>query len=292
MEQFAGKVAVVTGAASGMGLAFATRFCREGMKVVLADVEAERLGHVVAELTHAEHDVLGVLTDVSSAEGVEALARQALAAYGKVHVLCNNAGVVSDSELRDPEKPARYLWEHSLNDWTWTYGVNLWGVVHGIRTFLPIMLGQGEEGHIVNTSSITGLTSGTGLPIYASTKHAVVRISEGLYSQLTEIEAPIGVSVLCPGGVDTRISLASRNRPESLRDEGTATEEERAERELRRRQRGPTPSQLQPETVAGLVFDAISERRFYILPHDDWDDGIRERADEILARRNPAIRAL
>jgi NAD(P)-dependent dehydrogenase (short-subunit alcohol dehydrogenase family) len=289
MQQFEGRVAVVTGAASGMGKAFAERFALAGMKVVLADVEQKALDVAVQDLRHREFDVLGVRADVSSADAVADLARQTLDAYGKVHIVCNNAGVAADSEVsRLMGGPGVPLWEQSLKDWDWTFGVNFWGVVHGIRTFLPIMLGQGEEGHVVNTSSIAGLTSGAALPIYGATKHAVVRVSEALHAQLKEMQSPVKVSVLCPGGVNTRISLATRNRPDEMWDEGVARppsdELEKREQQWAERtgQRG-----LQPEVVANMVFQAIQDEQFYILPHNEYDGAIRARMENILERRNP-----
>ncbi|HWC29553.1 MAG TPA: SDR family NAD(P)-dependent oxidoreductase, partial [Dehalococcoidia bacterium] len=181
MQNFEGKVAVVTSAASGIGRALAERFANEGMRVVLADVEEPALETAVRELTQAEHEVIGVQTDVSKRESVEELARQAIDAFGKVHVLCNNAGVGGGRGL---------LWEMTLNDWEWTFGVNFWGVLYGIRTFVPLMLSHGEEGHVVNTASMAGITPGGGP--YGVTKHAVVALSEGLYLNLRMIQAKIG----------------------------------------------------------------------------------------------------
>jgi NAD(P)-dependent dehydrogenase (short-subunit alcohol dehydrogenase family) len=172
MQEFEGKVAVVTGAASGMGLAFAERFAQEGMKVVLADVEEQALEAAVQELRRKETDVLGVVTNVSDAGAVDRLASRTLETYGKVHVVCNNAGVALHT--------GQGVWEHSLNDWQWLMGVNFWGVLHGIRTFVPVMLAQDEDAHIVNTSSLAGLVAGSGA--YGATKHAVVSLSESLYS--------------------------------------------------------------------------------------------------------------
>ncbi len=202
MQDLPGKVAVITGAASGIGRAIAERFAREGMKVVLADIEQQALDNAVTELRRQEYDVLGVLTDVSKGESVEALAEATLRAYGKVHLACTNAGVFL---------PAKPMWESTLKDWEWILGVNEWGVINGIRTFVPIMLAQDEEGWVINTSSIGGLV--TGSSIYGVTKHTVVALSEALHLQLKQRNAKIGVSVLCPLFVDTKIMASGRNRP-------------------------------------------------------------------------------
>lgn len=289
MQQFDGRVAVVTGAASGMGKAFAERFARAGMKVVLADVEEQALQATVQELTQREFDVVGVRADVSRAESVQELAKRALDAYGKVHIVCNNAGVATESELSRLMGGSRVpMWEHSLKDWEWTFAVNFWGVVHGIRTFLPIMVAQGEEGHVLNTASIAGLTSGAGLPIYGATKHAVVRISEALHAQLAEMRSPIKVSVLCPGGVNTRIALATRNRPDEFLDD--PAERPPADVFARREAEWAArtgPAGMPPETVAEIVFKAIQDEQFYILTHNEYDEAIRSRFENIQARRNP-----
>ena len=202
MRDLAGKVAVVTGAASGIGRAMAERFAQEGMKVVLADIEEAALQATVRELKQQERDVIGVVTDVANPEAVDELARQTIDAYGKVHLVCNNAGVFLGM------KP---MWESTLRDWQWILGVNLWGVINGVRTFVPIMLAQDEPGHIVNTASQAGLV--TANSIYSLTKHGVVALSEGLHLQLRQQNAKVGVSVLCPLFVDTRIMEAERNRP-------------------------------------------------------------------------------
>ena len=289
MQHFEGRVAVVTGAASGMGRAFAERFAQAGMKVVLADVEQEALETAVREFTQREFDVLGVRTDVARPESVEDLARQALDAYGKVHVVCNNAGVAADSEVQSLlGGPVAPMWEQPLSDWEWTVAVNFWGVVHGIRTFVPLLLAHGEEGHVVNTASIAGLTSGARLPIYGATKHAVVRLSEALHLQLAGLESKVKVSVLCPGGVNTRIALATRNRPAEWWDAVATrpTAEELAQREQAWAAR-TGPAGLAPEAVAEQVFQAIQDEQFYILPHAEYDEAIRVRMENILARRNP-----
>ena len=282
MRDFEGKVAVITGGASGMGKAFAERFAREGVKIVLADVEEEALNATVLELQQAEHDVVGVLADVSSAQAIEELAEKTLDAYGKVHLLFNNAGVGGGGE-------GSKLWEHSIQDWDWTFGVNLWGVVYGIKTFLPIMLEQGEEGHVINTASIAGLIGGAGLDIYGATKHAVVRISEALHLQLAEIDSKVKASVLCPGFVDTNIGTSWRNRPDELWTGGARPSDEELERrrQVRISAQATRTNVITPEQVADQVFEAVRDERFYIITHDNFDDAIRTRMDNILERRNP-----
>jgi NAD(P)-dependent dehydrogenase (short-subunit alcohol dehydrogenase family) len=278
MQDFEGKVAVVTGAASGIGRALAERFANEGMRVVLADVEEPALETAVRELTQAEHEVIGVQTDVSKRESVEELARQAIDAFGKVHVLCNNAGVGGGRGL---------MWEMTLNDWEWTFGVNFWGVLHGIRTFVPLMLSHGEEGHIVNTASMAGITPGGGP--YGVTKHAVVALSEGLYLNLRMVQAKIGASVLCPGWVHTNILDSARNRPPELQnpDEPPPTEFEQA---IRARVQESVDGGLPPADVAGVVVDGIREGRFWITTTHEFDDVIRSRTDGIFSGRGPEIR--
>ena len=206
MKEFKGKVAVITGAASGIGRALADRCVQEGMKVVLADVEVETLAKTEASLKASGATVLAVQTDVSQARDVAALAQKTLEVFGAVHLLCNNAGVGTEAAI----------WESTLEEWEWVMGVNLWGVIHGVRTFVPLMLAQDTECHIVNTASMAGLISGPGLGAYKVTKHAVVTLSETLYHELAERGARVKVSVLCPGVVNTRIMESARNRPGHL----------------------------------------------------------------------------
>ena len=203
MNEFKGKVAVITGAASGIGRALADRSVQEGMKAVLADVEVEALAKTETDLKASGATVLAVRTDVSQARDVEALAQKTLEAFGAVHLLCNNAGVGSGVSI----------WESTLQHWEWVMGVNLWGVIHGVRAFVPFMLAQDTECHIVNTASQAGLASGPGLGVYKVTKHAVVSLSETLQHELAERAAKVRVSVLCPGNVNTRITESGRNRP-------------------------------------------------------------------------------
>jgi NAD(P)-dependent dehydrogenase (short-subunit alcohol dehydrogenase family) len=280
MQDFPGKVAVVTGAASGIGLALATRFASEGMCVVLADVEQPALEAAVTRLRQQEYDVLGVVTDVSSASAVEELAQKTLATYGGVHVLCNNAGVGGGFTTA--------IWESSLKDWQWTMGVNLWGVVHGIHTFLPIMLAQDEPGHIVNTASSAGITPGN--RIYGVTKHAVVALTEALWDGLIQRESKLRCSVLCPGVINTNIMFSARNRPDELKNvsgqQPSAAELDRSNRVKHLAETSGMP----PEQLADMVFNAIRDEQFWILTHDEFDPIIRTRAEDILARRNPTPR--
>ena len=272
MRDLSGKVAVVTGGASGIGFAMAERFAREGMKVVLADIEQDALDAAVTTLRQQEHDVIGVRTDVADADSVDALAQATLDAYGKVHLVCNNAGVFVGM------KP---MWESTLKDWHWILGVNLWGVINGVRSFVPIMLEQGEEGHVINTASQAGLV--TANSIYSLTKHAVVALSEGLYLQLKQQDAKVGVSVLCPLFVDTKIMEAERNRPPTLWNEG------RPEDPNPMRMTNSTP----PEETADAVLEGLLEGRFYIFPHMDVvDDNVRARFDNIINRKDPEPRPM
>ncbi len=278
MELLEGKVAVVTGAASGIGLGLATRFAEEGMKVVLADVEAPALEAAVATLRQAERDVIGVRTDVSSYESVDALAAKAVETYGKVHVLCNNAGVGGGN----------LLWDTTAEDWQWVLGVNLWGVINGIRAFVPGMVRHGEEGHVVNTASLAGITTPTLDAIYAASKHAVVAISEALYFQLHVTGTKLSASVLCPGFVQTNILDSARNRPEALQNANTSPPPAGAADYaafMARLIAGGLP----PSEVAGMVVDAIRADNFWVITSREFEPAIRGRVEGMLARKNPQL---
>lgn len=290
-QSLKGRVAVVTGAASGIGAAMAERFAQEEMRVVLADVEQPALADATARLAADGHDVIGVETDVSSYPSVEELADRAIAAYGAVHVLCNNAGVGSGAKGQ--------MWEHELNDWRWAMGVNVWGVIHGLNAFLPGMLAHGEPGHVVNTSSGNGGISP--LPaqaVYATTKAAVTTISECLYSQLRDLDAPIGASVLFPGPNMLRTGLwtPGRNRPAVLAQEhGAATPPPSIEDyEAKLTAAGIDLVYTPAEEVADRVVTAIRDDAFWILPPSKRTDAsIRGRAESMLGRENPSyLRAL
>ena len=274
MKEFAGKVAVVTGAASGIGLALAHRFAAAGRRVVLADVDAEGLSEAQRAVAAAGGETLAVRTDVSKAADVEALAARTVERFGTAHVVCNNAGVAISGPT----------WMHTQSDWEWVVGVNLWGVIHGVRVFMPILLAHGGEGHIVNTASMAGMTSIPGMAIYNVTKHGVVTLSETLHHELTMLDSPLRVSVLCPGFVRTRILDSHRNRPAALAD--TAPEiPGRAEMDQAVRQM--LAAGLPPAEVAERVFDAIRQERFYVFPHPEWKERVRARMEDIVAERNP-----
>jgi NAD(P)-dependent dehydrogenase (short-subunit alcohol dehydrogenase family) len=277
MKEFGDKVAVVTGAASGIGRGLAERCMQEGMKVVLADIDETALAQTERELKDAGADVVAVRTDVSKFGDVDALAQRTLATFGAVHLLFNNAGVGAGTTV----------WESTLEDWQWVMGVNLWGVIHGIRTFVPLMLRQADECHIVNTASIAGLISGPALGIYKVTKQGVVSLSETLYYELAAMGAKIGVSVLCPAGVKTRIMDSERNRPVELQNAAARESAHPAVAQAEEMLRQLVETGMPPSQVAGAVFDAIRDERFYILTHADWKPLVQKRMDDILQGRNP-----
>jgi NAD(P)-dependent dehydrogenase (short-subunit alcohol dehydrogenase family) len=257
MELVAGQVAVVTGGASGIGLALAERFARSGLNIVLADVDEPGLKTASDVVGALGVEVLVVPTDVSDEGAVQALASAALERFGAVHIVCNNAGV---SSRADP-------WFGPLSAWTWVLGVNLWGVVHGIRAFLPVLAGGGG-GHIVNTASIAGLLPGFG-PSYDASKHAVVAVSEDLYRMVNQAGLPIGVSVLCPGWVRTGIIDAERNWPGHLGEVPPAALGSEVVTPLVRRAIAEgTP----PAAVADLVAEAVEAGRFWVFPNPEWVD--------------------
>src|SRR6266487_3684576 len=277
MKVFQDKVAVVTGAASGIGRALAEKSAQEGMKVVLADVEESALKQAEDELKASGAEVLAVRTDVSKADEVEALAQRAFATYGAVHLLCNNAGVGA----------GRTVWESSLADWQWVLGVNLWGVIYGIHYFVPRMLAQDSEGHIVNTASAAGLISRPGTGIYKVSKHGVVTLSETLALELAARGAKLKASVLCPEFVNTRILDAERNRPQALQN---APEEQHMSPEMAaivEAVRQVVQAGLAPSQVAEMVFDAIRQEKFYILTHPTTKRAVQLRMEDILQERMP-----
>lgn len=276
MKEVTGKVAVVTGAASGIGRGMAESFAAAGMKVVLSDIEEPALIAAKEALRRSGADVHGVVTDVSKTDQVEALAAETLQQYGAVHVLCNNAGVGAGVW------PG---WTTTLDDWQWVLGVNLMGVVHGVRTFLPIMIEQGTEAHVVNTASVAGLIPGDALP-YSTTKAAVVALSEGIHLDLQRGGYKPKISVLCPGFVNTNIFDSQRNRPPELGNISTPRTGPRAEA-IREWFREQIQQGLSPRAVGDKVLSAIQEERLYVLTHSEWHPHIERRMKSILSGTNP-----
>jgi NAD(P)-dependent dehydrogenase (short-subunit alcohol dehydrogenase family) len=282
MKTFKGRTAVITGAGSGFGLEVARIAAREGMNVVMADVQQDALDNAVAEIVGMGNLVLPVRIDVSSAAQVEALGKATFERFGAPHVVFNNAGVGAGG----------LIWETSLKDWEWVIGVNLMGVAHGVRVFTPMMLAAARkdpkyEGHIVNTASMAGLLNPPNMGVYNVSKHAVVSLSETLYQDLSLVTDQVGASVLCPFFVPTGIHQSHRNRPDPLKEQGAK----------------PTRSQLIGQAmsdkavgsgkvtaaqVAQFVFDAMRERRFYIYSHPKALASVQTRLEDIMLPRNPS----
>lgn len=277
MKDFTGKVAVITGAGSGFGREFARIGARLGMKLALADVNADALEASAAALRAQGADVLARRCDVSQGDQVQALADAALARFGAIHLVFNNAGVAGTGG---------FIWENSEADWHWTLGVNLWGVVHGIRVFVPILLAQDCDCHVVNTASVAGLISPQMMGVYNVSKHAVVAASETLYQDLRLAQARVGVSVLCPAFVPTGIFDSHRNRPEALRNTAPPTESQKAAQ--RQGEQAVRSGKLSAADVAERTFDAVRENRFYVLTHPRILQSVELRMQDILAQRNPS----
>jgi NADP-dependent 3-hydroxy acid dehydrogenase YdfG len=275
MKDFTGKVAVITGAASGIGRAIAERSVKEQIKVVLADVEEGALARAEEELKDAGGTVMAVRTDVSKRSDVEQLARLAFDAFGQVHLLFNNAGVAAGGSP----------WEATWNDWEWVMGVNLWGVIHGVKVFTPLMLAQNTECHIINTASSAGLVVGSGSAPYSVTKHAVVALSENLYLSLQQKQSQVKVSVLCPGVVRTNIFNVERNRPEELRNPPAPLSPEMEAG--RAAIRAVLEAGMASEHVADQVFEAIRAEKFYLLTDQRWMEAVQLRTDKLLRLENP-----
>ena len=272
MQELGGKVAVVTGAASGIGLAVSRRLATEGMSLVLADIEEPALKAVADELS-AVTDVVSLPTDVSESSSVEALRDRAVERFGTVHLVHNNAGVGAGG----------LLWDVSEADWRWVLGVNLWGVIHGIRAFVPLLVAQGD-GHVVNTASLAGLVSSAFMGPYNATKHAVVTISETLAKDLRAVGSPVGVSVLCPGFVRTAIDRSDRNRPAWAPAPEQAPGYDMLQQALGQLVAGG----IDPNGVADKVVDAVRSDTFYILTHEESRPAVATRMYDILEGRAPS----
>ncbi|MDP6976949.1 MAG: SDR family NAD(P)-dependent oxidoreductase [Acidimicrobiales bacterium] len=276
MEELTGKVAVITGGASGMGRAFADRFAAAGMSVVLGDIEEPVLAEAVAELEATGAEVLGMRCDVSDHESVLTLRDATFDRFGAAHVVCLNAGVAGGGTIL----------EQTVNSWNWVLGVNLFGIVHGLDAFLPGLVEQ-DEGHVLMTASIAGHLSIAGLAPYNASKHATVTIAESLYAELQEAGSRVGVSCLCPGFVATNIFTSERNRPEALLD--APVEPVDPERELARQAlvEWMAANALGADTVADLVHDAVISDTFWIFTDDQHLEAVAERHGAIRERRNP-----
>jgi NAD(P)-dependent dehydrogenase (short-subunit alcohol dehydrogenase family) len=280
MQDFAGKVAVITGAASGIGRALTEKCIAEGMHVVMADIEEAVLEEVAAELqATTNNQVLPIVTNVAIEAELKKVREEAVEKLGGVHVLFNNAGVGGGGNA----------WTATQKDWDWVLGVNLWSVIYGLRTFIPQMLAQDEPCHIVNTASVAGLIGGSTNALYSVTKHGVVALTENLYVDLNAEGAKIGCSVLCPGFVNTNIFNSGRNRPSELANEAEpAPPAEEDEQRLAMFQEILRQA-MQPPEIAEIVFKAIREDQLYILTHDHFAEMIRTRADNIVNGNNPVL---
>ena len=275
MQDFQGKVAVITGAASGIGRGLARQCAAEGMRVVLADVDESGLQEILRELTERGAEVRAVPVDVRHCESVEELARTSLDAFGAVHLVFNNAGVMLGG----------YAWERSEDDWRWVLDVNFFGVVNGLRVFMPILLDQGERAHVVNTASIGGLMVGPFLSPYIVSKHAVVALTESVYYELKTLDTEVSISALCPGPIATGITRSERIRPQDRPEKSPLGSE--AERTFDAMVTEGVQAGLHPDQVGPIVFSALREERFWIYTHPMPEASVLPRARSIIEGSNP-----
>lgn len=276
MKDFAGRAAVITGAGGGFGREFALMGAARGMRLVLTDVQGDALTETVRQAQGAGAEVISEIADVAREDDVRRLAEHAYDAFGAVHLLFNNAGVGSGG----------LIWESSERDWRWVLGVNLWGVIHGVRHFVPRMLAGGAPGHVVNTASVAGLVNAPNMGVYNVSKHAVVSLTETLYHDLRLVQARVGVSVLCPAYVPTGIAESHRNRPDELKEEAAPTASQRAAHAAI--SKAVQSGRVSAAEVARLTFEAIESERFYVLTHPQITPTVELRFSDILQARNPS----
>lgn len=272
MKEFEGRSAVITGAASGIGYALAKKFAEERMNVVLADIEQDALDAAVNKISDLGVEAIGIQVDVMDKQAVSHLADESIKAFGNIHVLCNNAGVAS-TVVGDG------IWDLDDSDWEWVLGVNFYGTLYGIQSFVPHMIKHKEEGHVLNTISLAGILPGEA--IYGVSKHAALALSESLWQGLKKKKSKIGASVLCPGFVATNIIESDRNRPDHL------AAKNKANFVLKKLAATVLKRGKEPNEIAQVTLQAIQDNQFYILPHTNYDDMIKERYSRILARTEP-----
>jgi len=272
MKEFEGRSAVITGAASGIGFALAKKFAEEKMNVVLADIEQDALDAAVNKISDLGVEAIGIQVDVMDKQAVSHLADESIKAFGNIHVLCNNAGVAS-TVVGDG------IWDLDDSDWEWVLGVNFYGTLYGIQAFVPHMIKHNEEGHVLNTISLAGILPGEA--IYGVSKHAALALSESLWQGLKKKKSKIGASVLCPGFVATNIIESDRNRPDHL------AAKNKANFVLKKLAATVLKRGKEPNEIAQVTLQAIRDNQFYILPHTNYDDMIKERYSRILARTEP-----
>lgn len=276
MEDMKDKVAVITGGASGIGLSMAEAFGSKGARIVLGDIEQGALGRAVEHLSGRGVEAIGVVADVAQYDQVQALADAALQRFGKVHIVCNNAGV----SITGP------TWAMSLDDWRWVYDVNVWGVVHGMKAFVPILLRQGEGGHVVNTASLASFNGNGDHAPYCSSKFAVLGMSQSLYSEMKALRTGVGVHVVCPGMVATRIHQSWRNRPEG---DAAWSDREFANEAFVKGSEVFQGRGLSPDVIAASTVEAIRDDRFYVFSGDNWRPFLADSLGRATRAENPRV---